>query len=196
MLLLVAVLVAGGAGLLVGWFIGHHANLRVGMALLSCAVPIVGWTFVSLALGDHPPTWFVAPLFVVTLLGGPASMSAFAIARDYNPVRIIGTATGVVNVGGFVATAIAAVGFGLVLTLLGGTSPQHLRYAMLVPIAVQLVGALRIVAWVRRLRADLVVAQRAGVPVPVPVSRHHVWDADWTAGVDADRGESVDAPGR
>ena len=46
----------------------------------------------------------------------PASMVAFALARDYNSPRIIGTASGVVNVGGFVATAIVAMVFGQVLT--------------------------------------------------------------------------------
>ena len=188
--LLVAVVMAGLAGPVVGWFISRHARLRVGMVLTTCAVSVVGWTVVALALGDHPPTWFVVPLFVITLIGGPASMAAFAIARDYNPARIIGTATGVVNVGGFVATAVSAVGFGLVLSVLGGTSPAHLRYAVLVPVVVQLCGSLRVVAWVRRLRAELVVSQRAGLAVPVRVSRHHVWDADWHTPDDESLGAS------
>ena len=178
-ILMAGVLAAGVAGPLVGWLIGRRPHLRIAVALGVCAVTVVGWTVVVLALGNHPPQALVAVLFIVTMLGGPASMVAFAVARDYNSPRIIGTASGVVNVGGFLATAVASITFGQVLTMLGGTSAANLRYALLVPVAVQTVGSVRVVVWARRLRAILASHQRVGTAVPVPVTRRYFWDHRW-----------------
>ena len=177
--LMASVLFGGLSGPLVGWTIGRHANLRVTLVLSVCAITIVGWLAIVFALGNTPPQAYVVALFVFTAIGGPASMVAFALARDYNSPRIIGTASGVVNVGGFVATAIVAMVFGQVLTLLGGTSASTLRWALLVPVAVQAFGTLRVLVWVRRLRAVLAVQQRDGVAVPVRVRRHFFWDERW-----------------
>jgi MFS family permease len=179
--LMAGVIACGVAGPAVGWFIGRYAHLRVALAVSVCAVTLVGWTVTALALGDSPPRPFVAVLFVVTLLGGPASMVAFAVARDYNAARALGTASGVVNVGGFLATAVVSVVFGEVLTLLGGSSAHHLRYALLVPVTVQALGTMRVVVWVRRLRCTLAERQRMGAPVPVPVRRRFFWDVRWPA---------------
>jgi MFS family permease len=178
-ILMIGVIAAGLAGPLVGWFIGRRPNLRIVLALGVCAVTVVGWAVTVVALGDHPPQAFVAPLFVVTMLGGPASMVAFAVARDYNSPRIIGTASGVVNVGGFLATAVVSIVFGQLVTMLGGTSSTNLRWALLVPLAVQLVGSLRVFVWQRRLRAILAARQRVGTAVPVPVRRRFFWDHRW-----------------
>jgi nitrate/nitrite transporter NarK len=179
LILMVSVIVCGFAGPVVGWFIGRWPNLRIAAAFTVCATTVAGWLLVAFAFGAHPPQPFVAVLFVVMMIGAPASMVAFALARDYNSPRIIGTASGVVNVGGFVATAVVALAFGSVLTLLGTTSPQTLRWALLVPIAVQAFGTMRVLVWVRRLRATLVLRQRDGVAVPVRVQRRFFWDERW-----------------
>jgi MFS family permease len=180
-ILMVGVLGAGIASPLVGWFIGRHPNLRVGLSFAICAATVAGWAAAALLLGNHPPHVYVATLFVLTMLGGPASMVAFSVARDYNPERIIGTASGVVNVGGFVATAAVSIAFGALITALGGTSPAHLRIALLVPVAVQLFGSWRIFVWLRRQRGILARDQRRGADVPVRVQRHFFWDEHWTA---------------
>ena len=177
--LMASVLFGGLTGPLVGWAIGRRANLRVTLVFSVCAVTIAGWLAIVFVLGNNPPQAYVAALFVFTAIGAPASMVAFALARDYNNPRIIGTASGVVNVGGFVATAIVAMVFGQVLTMLGGTSASTLRWALLVPIAVQAFGTMRVVVWVRRLRAMLAAQQREGIAVPVRVRRHFFWDGRW-----------------
>ncbi len=179
LILMVSVLVCGVAGPAVGWFIARWPNLRIAGAFGVCATTVLGWLLVVFVLGAHPPRLFVAVLFVITMIGAPASMVAFALARDYNSARIIGTASGVVNVGGFVATAIVAVAFGAVLTMLGSTSPQTLRWALLVPVAVQAFGMLRVLVWARRLRTTLVARQRDGITVPVRVQRRFFWDEQW-----------------
>jgi hypothetical protein len=174
------VFAAGVVGPLIGWLIGRRPAVRVPLALATCSVSVVGWLVVVAALGDHPPKPVVTVLFVLTMLGGPASMVAFAVARDYNQARIVGTASGAVNAGGFIATAVVALGFGWTLTLLGGASPTTMRYALLVPIAVQLAGALRVFAWHRRVRATVMRWQHAGQEVPVRVERRYWWDLEDT----------------
>lgn len=174
--LFVGVLGSGAASPLVGWLIGHRPAVRVPLALSLCTTTVVGWLVVALALGDHPPRALVLTLFVVTMLGGPASMVAFSLARDYNRAHLLGTASGVVNVGGFLATVLAAVGFGWLLDLQGGTSAHALRLALLALVAVQAFGTARVLIWYRRVRASVLGRQRSGEPVPVAVTRRHWWD--------------------
>jgi nitrate/nitrite transporter NarK len=139
-------------------------------------VTVLGWTGVAVFGGDHPSRAIVAVLFIATTLGGPASMAAFALARDYNPARIVGTASGVVNVGGFVATVIVSVAFGVVLDLVGGSDAHAMRVALAVPVVVQAAAAVIVVLWYLRVRAVAVVRQEAGEQVPVTVVRTHWWD--------------------
>ncbi len=137
---------------------------------------MLGWSVTVAFLGDHPPRAVVAVLFVLTMIGGPASMVSFALARDYNPARTIGLASGVVNVGGFAATVVIAMAFGWTLDLLGGTTPHAFRFALLVPVTVQAFGAVQIIIWYRRVRAAARERQRQGRPVPVRVGPARWWD--------------------
>jgi sugar phosphate permease len=60
-------------------------------------------------------------LVVVLAVGGPGSMIGFDFARTFNPSHRIGTATGIVNVGGFIAALVAIYLIGLVLDLLNAS---------------------------------------------------------------------------
>ena len=177
--LMAGVLASGVAGPLVGLFIGHRPHLRIALVLSQCVLTILGWSGVVVFCGATPPHLLIAALFAFTMTGGPVSTVAFAVARDYNPARIIGTASGVVNVGGFLAAAGVSIGFGQLLTMLGGSSAAHLRIALVVPIAVEAFGTWRVFVWVRRVRALLAEQQRDGQVVPVRVNRRFFWDADW-----------------
>jgi MFS family permease len=152
-ILMGGVLLSAVAGPVVGWSIGRWWRHRVALGLSVCAVTVVGWSVTVVGFGDRPPQTYVAVLFVLTMLGGPASMIAFAVARDYNDPRVIGTASGVVNVGGFLATAVIAMLFGWTVTAVSGPDAHGLRMALLVPIAVQVFGMYRAVVWRRRVRA-------------------------------------------
>ena len=89
-------------------------------------------TLESAAAGARPdrfsPTWasvtgrtmLVAGL--VLTVNGPGSMIGFDYARSFNPADRIGGATGIVNVGGFVASLLLMEGVGIVLDLL---TPGH-----------------------------------------------------------------------
>jgi len=162
---------------------------RIPLSLSVCVTTMVLLSVVSLALPDDPSRPFVAVVFVITLLGGPASMTAFAVARDYNPARTLGTASGVVNVGGFVATVIAAVVFGAVLDAQGGSSPSAMRHALLVLVGLQLLGSWRLVVWYRRMRAEVRRRQLAGEEVPVRVGRRLWFDVRELEGPAAESGQ-------
>ncbi len=169
------VFVAVVASPVIGWLIGHRPIVRVPLALGVCATTVAGWVVVVSAFGYDPPRGYVVALFLLTALGGPTSMIAFALARDYNHARALGTASGVVNVGGFLAAVLISLGIGWALDAQGGTSAHNLRWAVLVAVCVQLAGTVRMAVWLRRLRAFTLGRQQRGEDVPVQVVRRR-WD--------------------
>ena len=75
---------------------------RSTMVLLISAATAAAWAAVLLMPG-RSPLWLLAGLVVVLAIGGPGSMIGFDFARTFNPAHRMGTATGIVNVGGFIA---------------------------------------------------------------------------------------------
>ncbi|HSN37003.1 MAG TPA: MFS transporter [Arthrobacter sp.] len=108
------------AGPLMGSFVARHPLRRSTMVLLIAAVTAAAWAAVLLVPG-RSPLWLLAGLVVVLAIGGPGSMIGFDFARTFNPAHRIGTATGIVNVGGFIASLIAIYLIGLVLDVLYAT---------------------------------------------------------------------------
>lgn len=114
LMLSIAVGVAIVTGPLMGRFVSRHP-LRRSSLVLSCAVAAAGgWTLVLAWPGAAPP-WTIAMLMVLISVGGPGSMVGFDFARTFNPSNRLGTATGIVNVGGFVAALITMFSMGLIL---------------------------------------------------------------------------------
>ncbi len=172
--LLVSVVTGLSVTPFVGLVTSRRPSVRVPMAIGVCLATLTGWTVVLAApAGSLPRAVVVAFVFVMSA-GPPASAIAFALARDYNGPALIGTATGVVNVGGFTAAIAASLGVGLVLDALGD-SPDAYRAAMLSLAVVQLLGTVQMVRWWRRARAAVLAAQGRGERVPVTVVRH-AWD--------------------
>lgn len=104
-----------------GRLVSRHPLRRSWLVLgitLSC---VVGWTLV-LAWPGRAPLWVLVVLVVSIAAGGPGSMIGFDFARTFNPSERIGTATGMVNVGGFTASLSLMYLMGLVLDLL---TPGH-----------------------------------------------------------------------
>jgi len=108
------------------------------------------WTVVLLWPGPAPLPLLVV-LVIVLGTNGPGSMIGFDYARTWNPAERLGSASGVVNVGGFVASLLTILAVGAVLDLLtpGGSTVYSLdafRAAFAVQYvfwAVGLVGVLR-----------------------------------------------------
>ena len=104
------VLIGPVLGLLSARYPYRRSNLVLGIvAAIGCA-----WTALLLWPGT-PPFWLLIVLLVVLGAGGPGSLIGFDFARTFNPARVLGSANGVVNVGGFLATFVMMFLIGLIL---------------------------------------------------------------------------------
>ncbi|SHF35524.1 MFS transporter [Streptoalloteichus hindustanus] len=172
-----SLLVVGGlvGSPLVGGFTARRPELRMFVATGFLSLTGAAWTLMVLWPGQLPVP-VLGAMFVLLSMGGPVSAIGFALARDYNPFRRVGTATGVVNVGGFVATTVAALSVGVLLDLAAPLGPAGaFRVALLAVAAVLVVGTWRTAVWWRRARAVVFAAEARGEEVPVRL-RPYRWD--------------------
>jgi sugar phosphate permease len=158
-LITVMVLSAVVVGPLVGRQVARHPFSRSTLVLWIIAAMAAAWTVVLLWPGPAPLPVLVA-LMVVVGVGGPGSMVGFDMARTFNPAARLGSATGIVNVGGFVASLLTVVSIGLALDLLtpGGSTdyrPDDFRLAMAVQIVPWALGSWQIWRLRRRTRRQL-----------------------------------------
>lgn len=110
-LLVVAGFIAGPTlGILSALFPLRRSNLVLGAVTV-----ILGSWAVVLAWPAEPPLWLVSILIFTMGVGGPGSLIGFDFARQFNPQRNLGSATGIVNVGGFLATFVIMFCMGIVL---------------------------------------------------------------------------------
>jgi nitrate/nitrite transporter NarK len=133
----------------------HRSSMVITMVLAIVTV----WTAVLVWPGAAP-LWLLVALMFVVGAGGPASMVGFDLARTFNPATRHGSATGIVNVGGFLASLCTIVGIGLVLDVLTpGTSTAYasgdFRWAMSVQYVVWAVGLAQLWRYRRRTRRHL-----------------------------------------
>ncbi|MGB3352366.1 MAG: MFS transporter [Mycobacterium sp.] len=134
-LLTVSVVAAISSGVLVGIFTGRHPHRRSRLVLAIIASNALVWT-VILALPHRAPLWLLVVLIVVISVGGPGSMVGFDFARTFNPSATLGTAQGMVNMGGFIASLLLMQAMGLVLQAAGGMSFESFRLAWALQYAV------------------------------------------------------------
>ncbi|MGZ4638446.1 MAG: MFS transporter [Actinomycetes bacterium] len=166
-LLTVFVLAGMVAAPFLGVLVERHPLRRSWLVLSIIGINVVMWTVV-LTWPGQAPIWLLTLLVLSLALGGPGSMIAFDYARTFNPPNRLGTATGIVNVGGFVASLLTMLMVGVVLDLLstGGASSYSLgdfRVALAAQYVIWGVGVLGIVGTRRRVRARLA---QEGVVVP------------------------------
>jgi len=174
-MLVISVVSGTLASIAVGATFSRFRFARVPFALLVAFGSVAGWALLVLGYEGSPPRGLITLAVAATAVGGPASGIGFALARDYNPVELVGTASGIVNVGGFTSGIVASLVVGQVLDLLGAQDAAAFRAAFLLATAVQFVGLVQAARWYRRLRAGVLAAQQRGEPVPVPAVRHR-WD--------------------
>jgi sugar phosphate permease len=142
------------------------------------------WSLVLVWPGQ-PPVWTVVLLIVVIGIGGPGSLIGFDFARTFNPLRSLGSATGIVNVGGFLASFVMMFLIGTVLDALdsaaGGTGvPQELyalnsfRVAFLVQYVIVGIGVVFLIRSRRATRRRL--HEQEGIQVaPLWVAIGRAW---------------------
>ena len=148
--LLTLLVVAGmGIGPLLGALAGRWPLRRSVLVLAVVLSSAVAWGVVLLWPG-HAPVWLLALLVLVLAGNGPGSIVGFDFARTENPPARLGSATGIVNVGGFVATLLMILVVGLLLDASGSfrvaMSAQYVFWAL------GLVGVLVTRRQVRRRR--------------------------------------------
>ncbi len=165
-LLTLMVFVGIVTGPVLGVLVQRHPLRRSWLVLGIVGANVVAWTTVLLWPGPAPLPVLV--LLVVSLaVGGPGSMIGFDFARTFNPTNRLGTATGIVNVGGFIAALVTIQLVGLVIDArTGGAATYGLddfRVAMCVQYLVWALGLVGIVVSRRKVRRRL--ASR-GVVVP------------------------------
>jgi MFS family permease len=164
--LLVAVGMAVGPvlGRLTGGYPFRRSNLVLAIVCMTIAV----WTVV-LALPGRTPLWLLVVLIVVLGSNGPGSMVGIDYARTHNPAVRLGSASGIVNMGGFVASLVVIAGIGGVLSALGvgpsTASVGQFKVAFCVQYLAWGLGLVWILRHRRNLRADLAAEGRALDPL-------------------------------
>ena len=158
-LLTLLVLVGMAVGPILGRLCGRWPLRRSVLVFSILGATAITWTVVLLWPGRAPLALLVA-LVVVLGTNGPGSMIGFDYARTENPAQRLGSASGVVNVGGFVASLLTVLAIGAVLDLLTpGSSTDYDLDAFRAAFAVQYVfwaiGLAGVVRHRRELRARL-----------------------------------------
>ncbi|PSL39421.1 sugar phosphate permease [Labedella gwakjiensis] len=161
---LLLVVVASGVvvGPILGVLSARFPYRRSNLVLLIVALVFSAWTLLLLWPGT-PPLAVLVVLLVFLGIGGPGSLIGFDYARTYNPARSLGSANGVVNVGGFLASFVMMFLIGVVIDALGrgATSNAELyrldsfRIAFLVQYVVVGVGVVFLLLTRRTVRTRL-----------------------------------------
>jgi sugar phosphate permease len=159
LLLVLMTLTAVVCGPLVGTFVSRFPFSRSTL-ILGIVAAIAGVWAVVLLWPGRSPLWLLVVLVVVTAVGGPGSMVGFDLARTFNPPTRIGSATGIVNVGGFFASLSTVTLIGIILDIVAPGGPStytvdSFRIAMSVQYIVWAIGAAQILRYRRRVRRDL-----------------------------------------
>ncbi len=150
-------------GLLTARFPLRRSNLVLGIVGMMGVV----WALVLLWPGT-PPLWLLILLLVAIGIGGPGSLIGFDFARTSNPLHSLGSANGIVNVGGFLASFVTAH------TTAGLYALDSFRWAFALQYVIVGLGVVFLVRARRRTRRRL--AEDEGIEVgPLWVALVDVW---------------------
>jgi MFS family permease len=174
-LLTLLVVVSMLVGPVLGRLTAGWPRRRSSLVLAITAVTAGLWTVVLL-LPHRAPWWLLVLLVLVLGTNGPGSMVGMDYARTHNPVERLGSASGIVNMGGFIATLAT---LGLIGLVLGGTAAhgQHFtvddfRKAFAVQWAPWLLGLTMVLRSRRMLRRrDSLAGLGVVDPLPAAVLR-------------------------
>lgn len=169
-MVLAAVVIGPVLGRLTAAFPLRRSNL-----IFSILIATIGmWTLVLLWPGAAPLPVFVI-LILVLAAYGPGSAVGFDFARTFNPSTRLGAATGIVNMGGFVASLTTIFVIGVVLDLLSGGGAYSLtdfKIAFSFQYVVWAFGIVSLRRTRRLTRAQLASQGTVIDPFPQAVARH------------------------
>jgi MFS family permease len=161
-LLTISVAAAIMSGIVVGLFTGRHPHRRSRLVLGIIASNAVVWTIV-LALPGRAPLWLLIVLVVVISVGGPGSMVGFDFARTFNTSATLGTAQGMVNMGGFIASLLVMQAMGVILAATGSYSFESFRLAWTVQYAIWALAVVGILITRKKARQMMRTAEQERV---------------------------------
>ncbi len=153
-LLTLSVISAIVAGPILGILTGRYPMRRSWLVLSIMVSSAVMWTIV-LARSEPSPLWLLTVLIIVISIGGPGSVIGFDYARTSNPSSSMGTAQGMVNIGGFLASLIVIQVMGVILGHMGGYTFDGFRVAWLVQYPVWILGIIGVLVTRGKARREL-----------------------------------------
>ncbi|MEU1460601.1 MFS transporter [Streptomyces sp. NPDC005727] len=106
-------------GLVYGQVVARHHAARLPLALGTVTVTALVWAVTLAYPAEHAPMWLLVVLCAVLGACGPASMLGFDFARPANPPERQGTASGITNMGGFIASMTTLFAVGVLLDATG-----------------------------------------------------------------------------
>jgi sugar phosphate permease len=180
LMVVTAIIVGPVLGLMTARFPLRRSSIVLGIVVAMA----IAWGIV-LGWPGQPPVWSVILLVVVIAIGGPGSLIGFDFARTFNPLRSLGSANGIVNVGGFLASFVMMFVIGILLdsyaSATGASSnPAHLyslagfRVAFLVQYLVVGTGVIFLIVARRQTRRRL--HEQEGIEVaPLWVALMRAW---------------------
>jgi sugar phosphate permease len=144
---------------LIGGFVTKYPFSRSTLILGIVGAIMTVWAVVLLWPGRAPLPLLIV-LVVVTAVGGPGSLVGFDLARTFNPPTRLGSATGIVNVGGFLASLSTVTLIGIILDRLAPGGPttytvDTFRVALSVQYLVWGVGIVQILRYRHKARREL-----------------------------------------
>ncbi|MGW0083222.1 MFS transporter [Streptomyces sp. NPDC003393] len=165
-LLTLVVLSNMGIGLVYGQIVARHHAARLPLALGTVAATATLWAATLVYPGVRAPMWLLVVLCLVLGACGPASMLGFDFARPANPAERQGTASGITNMGGFMASMTTLFAIGVLLDATG----EDYEVAFSAVFVLQAVGVSQILRLrkqaARRERERLVASRVEAVHVP------------------------------
>ncbi|MFE5670971.1 nitrate/nitrite transporter [Agromyces sp. NPDC056523] len=151
-------------GILVGPVIGALSSRHPMRRSRLLVLPVIGvqaaaWLVVILWPGPAP-LWLLFVLAFAMSTGGPGSMIGFDHTRTFNPSHRLSTATGITNVGGFLAALLAILLIGIAMDAQGAGTPatytlDAFRMAFLTQVPLWFIGSLFIVIERKRTRVHI-----------------------------------------
>lgn len=119
-----AVIASMAGALFIGPLVARFSAQRVWLAAGGATIIAGLWAGILLWPGQ-PPFGLLLIAAVAMGLGGPLSMIAFDVVRTHAPRRQLGVATGMTNMGGFIAALSCILLIGVVLDLQGAGTPEN-----------------------------------------------------------------------
>ncbi|WP_110469188.1 MFS transporter [Williamsia limnetica] len=161
-LLTISVVAIVLSGVVIGLLTGRFPARRSRLVLFIMGSNALMWTIILLLPGPAP-LWLLIMLVVVVSIGGPGSVIGFDFARTFNPSSMLGTAQGMVNMGGFIASLLVMQAMGVIIDAMGGYSFESFRVAWTVQYAVWIVATIGILVNRKRARREMAEVRPATV---------------------------------